>query len=91
MKNNKWYTWVAYVFAIWFAFSSWCWLYELNLVFSYPFGLAAWILWFIGRKQNPENELNKKVKVILIRGLLISVVLLSLLIVWAIISFLQQS
>lgn len=74
MENNKWYTWVAMVCAIWFALTSWFWVWLINIFFSYPFGLLALLLWFVGKKYNAGNKLNKKVAILLIAGWLISLV-----------------
>jgi hypothetical protein len=74
VTNNKWYTWVALVFAIWFALTSWLWAWLLNIFLSYPFGLAALIIYFIGRKHAPGNKLNRAVLIILALGWLSSIV-----------------
>lgn len=68
MKDNKWYTYLAMVFAIWFALTSWYWSYLANIFISYPFGLAGLALYYIGRKYSPENRLNKKVLIVLLAG-----------------------
>lgn len=71
--KNKWYTYFALVFAIWFALTAWFWAWLANLFFSLPFGLAALILYFTGRYQVPGNRLNRAVLIILITGIAVSV------------------
>jgi hypothetical protein len=78
--NNKWYTYLALVFAIWFALSSWIWVYLFNVFFSYPFGAVAILLYFFEKKRNPGNYLNKWVLIILIAGWLSSLVVMLLLV-----------
>ena len=66
--NTKWYTYLALLFAGWFALTSWIWAWMLNIFFSYPFGLVALLLYFIGRKTTPGNRLNKVVLILLGAG-----------------------
>jgi hypothetical protein len=74
MGQNKWYTWVALICAIWFALTSWFWAWLINIIFSYPFGVLALILWFVGRRKNPGNKLNRIVLILLIAGWLSSII-----------------
>jgi hypothetical protein len=60
-------------FAIWFVLSSWAWPYLFNLFFSYPFGLAALGIYFLVKRNDPGNQLNKKVIVLLIIGWICSI------------------
>lgn len=70
---TKWYTWVALVLAVWFALTSWMWFWLFNLIFSYPFGLVALALWWLGRKQNATNKINRAVFWILMAGWISSI------------------
>jgi len=72
--NGPWYTKLAMVFAIWFALTSWLWTYLMNIFISYPFGVAALLLFLKERKRDPQNILNNRVLLVLIAGWIISIV-----------------
>jgi hypothetical protein len=70
---TRWYTYVAIAFATWFALTSWIWFNFFALLYSYPVGVLALILYLIGRNHNPSDTRNQKVFWILISGWLISI------------------
>ncbi len=74
MKDTKWYTILALILAIWFVLTSWLWVWVLNLFISFPIGLVALILYFVGRRQSPGSRLNKIVLILLIAGFCSSVI-----------------
>lgn len=49
----------ALVCALVFALTSWCWTYLANVVVSFPFGLAAFVLWRRIRRGSPASLLVK--------------------------------
>ena len=63
---------IALLCAVWFALTSWMSVYAIWL--SYPFGLAALLLYFIGRFHSPGSKLNQAVLWILIVGLAVSII-----------------
>ncbi len=63
---------IALVFAIWFALTGWMSFYAIYA--SFPFGLAALILYFTGRWHSPGSKLNRAVLWVLIVGLVTSIV-----------------
>jgi hypothetical protein len=71
--NNKWYTYLALVCAIWFTLTSWIWTYLFNIFFSYPIGALALLLYFFEKRKNPGNGLNKWILVVLVPGWLASI------------------
>lgn len=63
---------IGVIFALWFAATSWLWLYNAALLISYPFGIASLLILFLS-----PLELGKKImKIILIVGLLTSIIAL---------------
>ena len=71
----KWYTYIAFIFALWFVLTSWIWFpLFFNIWGSYPFGLAALILYVTGKFNNPGTRLNKIVLITLLAGMASSIV-----------------
>lgn len=56
----------AIVLAVWFALTSWFWVYLANLFFSFPVGIISLILWLAIKKD--EKKRNKVIPIILIIG-----------------------
>ena len=60
----------AIVLAVWFALTSWFWVYLANVFFSFPVGIISLILWLVIKKD--EKKRNKVIPIILIIGLVSS-------------------
>jgi len=63
---------VALLSAIWFAATAWFWIFFTNLVFAYPFGLLALLLW-LGQRKGPLKAGFRWVKWILLVGFSVSI------------------
>jgi hypothetical protein len=74
----RWYTYVALACAIWFALTSWIWIWLFAIFFSYPIGLIALFLWLYERRKNPENSMNSRVLWILIAGWISSILAMTI-------------
>jgi hypothetical protein len=53
------YNILALIFALWFLLAGWAWIYSLNVFFVFPFAIAGFFLWRIGREA--ENKLLNKI------------------------------
>lgn len=53
--------------ALWFAAFSWFWLFLLNIVFVFPFGLLSLVFWFLIRRE--KRKRNKLIPILFILGL----------------------
>lgn len=60
------------LFAIWFALTSWAWLYYIALYISYPFGVISLLIYLY----SPYSYAKSAIKVILCIGLAVSIVAL---------------
>lgn len=57
------------IFAIWFALTSWAWLYYIALYISYPFGVISLLIDFY----SPFSYAKSTIKIILYIGLAVSI------------------
>jgi hypothetical protein len=62
----------ALLCATWFALTGWVWGYFVNVVFSMPFGLIGFFLWWKGRKSGESPMVNKTAGFMLIAGLIVT-------------------
>ena len=76
LKRNNGLFIIAILFALWFAIAGIFWVYFINLILAYPFGIAAFFIWRYIRKDGKER--NKVIPIILIIGLLASLGALAL-------------
>lgn len=60
----------AILIGLWFAAAGIIWVYWFNIIFAYPFGIAALLIWLKLKKDGKKR--NKVIPVILIIGLLLS-------------------
>lgn len=70
-KTNNILFIISIVFSLWFAATGIFWVYWFNLIFSYPFGIIALLIWLRIRKDGKHR--NKIIPAILIVGVLLSV------------------
>jgi hypothetical protein len=75
--SAKTYYNVAIVCGVWFAFTGGLWAYLANAFVSFPVALIGLYFWRKARRFDPENKLNRAVKIIYIIGAGISVVILA--------------
>lgn len=60
----------AVLFAAWFCLAGWLWMYYVNLMIAYPFGLAALVIWIFIKRDGRKR--NRMIPVLLVAGLTIS-------------------
>jgi len=60
--------------AIWFTLTSAAWTYLANVVISFPFGLASFLLLRAGKKIEGRTNRFKTIEIILIVGCVVSFV-----------------
>lgn len=60
----------ALLFGVWFMLLGWAWVYYFNLLFVFPFALAGFFLWRMGRHQ--KSLLSKIAGATLLAGLISS-------------------
>jgi len=72
---------ISMVCAIWFALTSWLWVYYMNVVLSFPFAILSLLLWHRGKKYDSKRKRYKAIPNILILGAIVSLVTLIYLLV----------
>ncbi|MFZ1321599.1 MAG: hypothetical protein WAT71_08600 [Ignavibacteria bacterium] len=77
-KNNIFYI-TSFIFAIWFALTGFAWVYYVNIIFSLPFGIMSLVLWYFGKRSDPNKNRYKYIIYILSIGVIISLLILILL------------
>ena len=73
LSNNVLFT-TGIIFSLWFSIIGIVWVYWLNIIFAYPFGIAAFFIWRNIRKDGMKR--NKAIITILIIGLIASLSML---------------
>lgn len=73
MKKARTLYIISLIFGIWFLLFGWIWTYLANLVLAYPFGIAAFLLWWFARKLDPENRLNTICIRVILTALVLSI------------------
>jgi len=63
---------IGIVFALWFALTSWSWIYYMALIISYPFGLISLLIFFF----SPAKYGKEIIKFLLAIGLIVSMIAL---------------
>lgn len=79
-KNNDILFITALLFALWFSIIGVVWVYWLNIIFAYPFGIASFFIWKKIKKDGKKR--NKIVLIVLILGLIASLSALLLLLLF---------
>jgi hypothetical protein len=74
-KSTFWFT-IALLSAIWFALTSWIWVYYFNLFISFPFGIAGFFIWKKWHKSPEESRRYAFVKWVLMIGVASSLLFL---------------
>lgn len=69
-KNNDILFITALLFALWFSITGVIWVYWLNIIFAYPFGIVSFFIWKKIKKDGKKR--NKIVLILLILGLIAS-------------------
>lgn len=60
---------IALLLALWFALTSWIWVYYICLFIGYPAGIISFLLWFKRRKVDPKTNRYKTILTLLILGM----------------------
>ena len=76
MQKKNVYFVSSLIMAIWFALTSSFWVYYVNIMLSFPFGILSLILWSKGRKIDDRTDRYKAITIILIIGVAVSLVML---------------
>jgi len=77
------YFYTSVILAIWFALTSWVWVYYANLMYSLPFGLLSILFLYLGKKGDTNSGRYKVPAVILTIGAAISIVTLIFLLIFS--------
>jgi hypothetical protein len=75
------YFYSSVILAVWFALTSWVWVYYANLIYSLPFGLLSILFLYIGKKGDTDSGRYKVPAIILTIGAVISIVTLIFLLI----------
>jgi hypothetical protein len=70
MKKRYIYHYLALVLAIWFAISSYFWVYYINLVVSFPAGILSFYMFNKAKKQHSNLVFEKAIVFFLLTGCL---------------------
>ena len=66
---------------IWFALTSWLWIYWFNLIFSFPVGIIGFMLWRSVRQHDPKHKALKISILLHILGLCSAIISLIILLI----------
>ncbi|RYG17087.1 MAG: hypothetical protein EOO07_11865 [Chitinophagaceae bacterium] len=78
-KNDILFT-LALLFAIWFSVTAYIWVYWLAAIFSYPFGIASYLIWNYLKTDGKKR--NKIIPIVLLIGIVFSLTVLVVLLIW---------
>lgn len=67
------YFFASLICAIWFAVTSYFWVYYSNLIISYPFAVLSLLCWHYGKKIDPNPKRYNIVFLVLGVGLIVSI------------------
>ncbi|MCB0506914.1 MAG: hypothetical protein R2739_03990 [Chitinophagales bacterium] len=63
---------VSLIGAIWFAITSYLWMYYANIFISFPVGILAFFCWYKGKKIEGNSLRFKIILSIMLAGVLVS-------------------
>jgi hypothetical protein len=75
-KRRPYYSTFALILGVWFAITSWIWVYYVNIVIAFPAAIVGLLLWNKGRKAGENRSLNKTALIVHIFGFVVSIVAL---------------
>jgi len=68
------------VCGVWFACTSWLWVWFINLLISLPVGIIGMIFWYFGKREG-TNRLNRIALITHVIGLVVAILSLIILLI----------
>ena len=79
ITRRPYYSVFALILGVWFALTSWIWVYYVNIIISFPAAMLGIYLWSKGKKIGEHSILNKAALTVHIIGFSIAIISLLLL------------